>query len=74
MSLRCQLSLSTTRNSLSRLGWPWGEEGNSFIIIILLNVFFGEERRRKPYTCPFSHDKEGEFKPHLRGLTLGLKH
>lgn len=68
MSLWCQLSLHLTRNSLSRLRWD-GKQVVT-IIIIIINVFFGEERKRKLYTYPFSHDTDGEFQSHL-GVILG---
>ena len=47
------------------------EEETSFIII-LLNVSFGEERKRKPFTCLFSLDKEVSLNLTLVVSFLGL--
>ena len=54
LSLWCQLSY-TTRNSVSSVGGGGG--GRNSLIIILLNVSFGEERKRKAFTCLFSLEK-----------------
>lgn len=68
--LRCQLPSHSRERSL-QIGVGVGRK--RFFIFIILNVSFGGGRRRKPYTCPFSRDEEGEFKPHLGGLILGRK-
>lgn len=52
--------------------WGVGEEETSFIIIILNVSLWGGKKGNLSHV--FLALRRGEFKPHLRGLILGLKH